>query len=107
MAFGPETMSFENFNQFKIIETEYERSQKISRIFSQCRLVANTTLEKKLRHLYDLVIKDTEVKNSDKTERDYIGYEIEALMRYDLKTIGYIELCMWRVYSYIYRKSKK
>lgn len=102
-AFGPEKLNLQELNPIGIVEIEHERRQKISSIFAQCRLVASPLLEDKLRHLYDLVIKDLENKNPEektsKRERDYIGYEVEALMRHDLSAIGTSELAMWRILS--------
>ena len=101
-AFGPEKLNLQEFNSISAVETDYERKQVVSSIFAQCRLVASTTLEDKLRHLYDLIMEDFDHKNPNekgKRERDYIGYEVEALMRYDLSTIGVSEVAMWRLLS--------
>lgn len=108
MAFGPEKISFKDYDAIKAVETEYERRQKINRIFAQCRLVSNPLLEVKLRDLYDLVIDDLEdkklsEKKPERSERDYIGLEIEALMRHDLNVIGIIETTLWRLFSFLKR----
>ena len=102
MAFGPEKITFADFDELKVVETNYERMQKISRIFAQCRLVANPLLELKLRWLYDLVIADLENNKitDKKRERDYIGNEIEVLMRRDLNVIGTTEVLVWRLFSF-------
>lgn len=106
MAFGPEKINLEEVTN-KTIETEYERTQRINRVFAQCRLVASPLLESKLRHLHGLVESDTKHKNlqeKGKRERDYIGYEIEAIMRYDLHVIGSSELFFWRILSFVKRR---
>jgi hypothetical protein len=108
MAFGTETLDAD-IDEKKAIWTNYERMQRVSRIFAQCRLVANPLLEDKLRHLYDLVTEDFETKDGSreegKRERDYIGYEVEALMRRDLKVIDGAEVMFWRLFSIIKRRN--
>jgi hypothetical protein len=103
MAFGPEKIDLKEFDKIRAIETDYERNQRIGRIFAQCRLLANPILEYKLRHLYDLVMVDLKNQKSEekigKSEKDYIGYEIEALMRHDLHAIGNFETLLWQSFS--------
>jgi hypothetical protein len=103
MAFGPETFSLEGFNEIKALETNYERDQRVARIFAQCRLLANPFLEDRLRYLYDLIIegfeKSAKKDKNGKSERDYVGYEVEALMRRDMHVVGDLEVFMWRIFS--------
>ena len=110
-GFGPEELNLREHDSAKIVEMSYQRRQKINAIFAQARLVAGTLLEDKLRHLYELVMHDIEnelpKKKEGKRERDYIGYEVEALMRYDLKAIGMTETSFWRILSIVRRRQIK
>jgi hypothetical protein len=77
--------------------------QRVARIFAQCRLLANPFLEDRLRYLYDLIIegfeKSAKKDKNGKSERDYVGYEVEALMRRDMHVVGDLEVFMWRIFS--------
>lgn len=102
MDFAPEQVS--SFSDANMENFIYERKQKINKIFAECRLLANPLLEEKLRHLYELMIDEQNIKlKKEKRERDYIGYEVEALMRHDLKVITKFEVFFWSVLSTIRR----
>lgn len=81
---------------------------KLSGLFSRCRLVAGSRLETKLRHFFELVIEDIKDGYSgENPDRFFVGWEIEALMRYDLKVINIFELYLWLFNIKLHKLLKK
>ncbi len=93
---------------------KYERHQKMAHIMSQCRLVSGYFLEGRLRDLFDL-INESEDKNKfnekelklKEYERVRVGLEVEALMRKNLRAIGWISLLLQLVCCFVERYSVK
>lgn len=94
------------------LKAKHDHKVKVSEVFSSCRLVAGSNLERKLRCFYEFIYAVSE-NNHQETKinnilRGLVGYEIEALMRYDLKVISFFELFLLNMYiKQLYKKLNK
>lgn len=81
---------------------------KITGLFARCRLVAGPRLEAKLRHFFELVMEDIEDGyKGNNPDRLFVGWKIEALMRYDLRVISVLELYVWLLNIKLQKLGKK
>ena len=93
----------ESGKEFKKTKAEiltHEKAMEVTKIFGECRLVAGELLGEKLRGMYTKIsdeLNSGKVKKGD-TEYRMLGLEIEQYMRYDLGSINYFDLIIWRLY---------